>query len=187
VILSEELELRGFLPLRSLYRNIPFANASLVSSSDARAKQKMCYKVAAFSRVIGDAQFQLLVYDKDSAQWYSAHDLEEAKVSHIKESSQPKSTAVDASSNMEDVDDEVILFKPGEGVKVEADPEHQQPAIGSGRNTIVDKSGHVEDMPANSLYAAPSFDLFGTGTGSGIFNGLPQPQVCLFWFILTIL
>jgi len=91
-------------------------------------------------------------------------------------------TNIKDDGKFDDVDDEVILFKPGEGTKVENETVHLKTAIGSGRMERPSSSEGRMEMVNHSprpQATSPTFDLFGgnTSNNNSLFSNFPTVGV----------
>jgi len=194
------------LPFQQLYRLLPYPTSEI---PDEVAKLKRMTKIREFGSFVMNSLPKVpLYFDADSAV-YSDQPVIKVKSPQPNGTNSPNMigntprespllelpspSKMDDGENyqeieerlgleelVDDVDDEVILFKPGEGnkhVEHEGDNYHSKSIIGSGRSTSSDKVG--SSSPRANAHQ-PGFDLFGNGGNSNqsffSFNNLFQPQ-----------
>ncbi len=150
------MELRGFLPLKSLYRQLPCTG--VLPPEDSRTKRKFIAKMNEFARLLASPDIKCIEYHIDTKEWAVVSTA--TLTSTVAMDSTGQDGTVDKahrSDGKDNVDDEVILFKPGEGVKIESE-HHDHPGaiglIGSGRGDAV-----KSPTDTSGMFATASFDL----------------------------
>lgn len=151
--LPEEIDLCGYLPLNPVYRSLPRNKTEQKKNllKTIRAKKIKNFALRLCNK---SEEPKLLYYDREGGRFSHQPYQKFTSSNGLSDNqSQENTRGVSSQALVDFIEDEVILFKPGDGIKYETDSSensHPQSVIGSGR---------IEPKPTNPY---SGFNLFGT-------------------------